>query len=361
MFVGSAGDRWSVAMSIIQNTSAITRFRVSGKPSEIHERLETIRERLSLRCMQGIDDYPGVESGWGFVRYSDYLDCDMMSAQVLREPYAAWKFRWDERKVSAKLINAEFAKAIEKEIETKRECINTAGGLVAPDSDEAGRKPLFISRERKREIKEQIKLRLLAKTPPTPDCCDVVWNIQDGVVYLASTSPKTVNRFISAWETSFWPLGLDQMTAYPPDDHASFGDIGRDFLTWLWSNPQPFASIQNKIVVTGRNGEQITVKTSGGYLASIVGGLADDRSIAQAIINLTDETNGNEALMNLYALTFSCRLETEAINPPEDADDVDGPLLERMYLIERAFAGLDSVYKTFLQVKYGNKNNDEAA
>ncbi len=347
-------------MSIIQNTSAITRFRVSGNPRDIHAYLETIRERLSAGRMRGIDDDPGMVSGWGFVRYSDYLDCDMMSSQVLREPYAAWKFRWDERKVSAKLINAEFAKAIEKELESKRERINTSGGLVAPDSDEAGRQPLFISRERKREIKDQVKSRLLAKTPPTPDCCDVVWNIQNGVVYLASTSPRVVNRFIYAWENAFGLLELDQMTAYPPDNQTSFGDLGREFLTWLWSNPQPFASIQNKIVVTGRNGEQITVKTSGGKLASIVGGLADDRSIAQAIINLTDETNGNEALMNLDALTFSCRLGTEAINPPEDADDVDGPLLERMYLIERAFAGLDSVYATFLRSEYGDQRNGEA-
>ena len=76
---------------------------------------------------------------------------------------------------------------------------------------EQGKK--FISRDRRTELRDQVRLRLLGRFLPIPAIFDVVWNTSTNIVYLASTQTKVAELFMNHFTLSF-DLHLEPLTPY---------------------------------------------------------------------------------------------------------------------------------------------------
>jgi hypothetical protein len=71
----------------------------------------------------------------------------------------------------------------------------------------------FISRERKKELKEEVQQRLMRHFLPIPSLFDVIWATDAGLVYFTSTQRKILDMFEEYFIKSF-ELPLEQLTPY---------------------------------------------------------------------------------------------------------------------------------------------------
>lgn len=71
----------------------------------------------------------------------------------------------------------------------------------------------FISRERKKELKEQVILKLRQRFLPVPAEFNVVWATDKQTVWFASTQGKMIDMFTEYFTQTF-DLHLEQMTPF---------------------------------------------------------------------------------------------------------------------------------------------------
>ena len=71
----------------------------------------------------------------------------------------------------------------------------------------------FVSRDRKREVKEQVTLRLRARTLPIPAMFDIIWNPPANRIYLTTTNSKVRDLFEDYFTLTF-DLHLEPLTPF---------------------------------------------------------------------------------------------------------------------------------------------------
>ncbi len=76
---------------------------------------------------------------------------------------------------------------------------------------ELGKK--YISKDRKKEIIEQVKLRLRARTLPIPAVFEVIWDYSHKTIYFASVQRKVIDMFTEYFVRSF-DVHIEQVLPY---------------------------------------------------------------------------------------------------------------------------------------------------
>ena len=71
----------------------------------------------------------------------------------------------------------------------------------------------FIARERKKELKEQVMLRLRQRFLPVPAEFNVLWATDKNEIWFASTQGKMIELFMEEFLKTF-DLHLEQLTPY---------------------------------------------------------------------------------------------------------------------------------------------------
>ena len=71
----------------------------------------------------------------------------------------------------------------------------------------------YIARERKKELKEQVLLRLRSRFLPVPGEFNVLWATDKNEVWFASTQNKMIDLFLEEFLKTF-ELHLEQLTPY---------------------------------------------------------------------------------------------------------------------------------------------------
>ena len=104
--------------------------------------------------------------------------------------------RLDTRRVPPAVIKKYLAISLKKE-----EAIN----------QEQGKKS--ISRDRKKELREQVMLKLRMRFLPIPAEFQVIWNTATGVVFFSSTQGKMIDLFQEHFSKTF-ELDLEPITPY---------------------------------------------------------------------------------------------------------------------------------------------------
>lgn len=204
-------------MAFVKASTSFTRFRITDTiPNELWSELP---EKLKQFAFREIED-SAEERGWGWVCFDDMLDSYWRTAPPEKGAYFTFSLRLDTRRVPAAVIKKHFTLALREEERKIKE---------------QGKK--FVSRERKKEIKEQVMLKLRANTYPIPAEFQVVWNIQDNIVFFASTQGKMVDLFMDYFTHSF-DLHLEPLTPYALAVHLE-GDEVMDKLDHL--EPTSFA------------------------------------------------------------------------------------------------------------------------
>lgn len=180
-------------MGFLNASSSFTRFRIADPvPATLWP---TLPDKLKQFCFRDIDNTSD-ERSWGWVCFDDMLDTAWRIAPPEKGGYIAFSLRQDTRRIPAAVLKKHLSLALREEEARNKE---------------QGKK--FISRERKKELKEQTRLRLMSRFLPIPAEFNVLWAIDTGIIYFASTQSKMLDLF-SDYFTLTFDLHLEPLTPY---------------------------------------------------------------------------------------------------------------------------------------------------
>ncbi|MBQ1844716.1 MAG: recombination-associated protein RdgC [Desulfovibrio sp.] len=178
-------------MGFLNSSCSFTRFAiVDPVPPELWA---DIPQLLKKGAILDIDDLPELQAD-GWVCFDDYLDTEWVTAPPQKGGYLAFSLRLDIRRIPAGVVRKHLDKAIKQEKE---------------DNARSGKK--FISRERKKELKEQVVLKLRSRFLPVPGEFNVIWNTASNEVWFASTQTKVKELFTTKFLNTF-NLHLRELT-----------------------------------------------------------------------------------------------------------------------------------------------------
>ncbi|MCR4666780.1 MAG: recombination-associated protein RdgC [Desulfovibrio sp.] len=178
-------------MAFLTSSSSFTRFRViDAIPEEFWPK---VPELLKKYAFHDIDDIPE-ERSFGWVCFDDMLDTEWRTAQPYKGEYIVFSLRLDTRRIPAGVIKKHLTLAVREELQRLAQFNKK-----------------FIARERKKEIKEQVILRLRQRFLPVPAEFNVIWSIKKNEIWFASTQGKMIDLFMDYFQQSF-ELNLEQIT-----------------------------------------------------------------------------------------------------------------------------------------------------
>jgi hypothetical protein len=157
---------------------------------------------------------------------------------------------------------------------------------------------------------------------------------------------------------------LDVAVAY-----NRFKFLGDEFLTWLWyvieQEPAIFKDmdpdltsfeIGNRIVLEKRKKdsiERITIKGENAHFEE--GMLALNKGALVAELNLVCRTTEEKWQFTLKGESLNLSgFKTPNIAPPESPDDLEGAILEKVFLYDKILQFLEKLYKTFIRLRTSN-------
>ena len=142
--------------------------------------------------------------------------------------------------------------------------------------------------------------------------------------------------------------------------------IGNEFLTWLWftidTNPRFFKTVDetitslnvgNRIVLENTSNDASEIITIKGDDAGLEEGLLSLRKGAVVIeLNLSYKTENQTWAFTLKgeSLSFS-GLKLPETGPVESKEDIEGILLEKAYLFEKAIDLINRIFNIFLKLR----------
>ena len=157
---------------------------------------------------------------------------------------------------------------------------------------------------------------------------------------------------------------LDVAVAY-----NRFKFIGDEFLTWLWfvieQDPAIFKGIDpdltsfeigNRIVLEKRKKESVERITIKGENANFEEGmLALNKGALVAELNLVCRTGEQKWQFTLKGESLNLSgFKTPKIAPLENPDDIEGAILEKVFLYDKILQFLEKLYKTFIKLRTSN-------
>ena len=157
---------------------------------------------------------------------------------------------------------------------------------------------------------------------------------------------------------------LDVAVAY-----NRFKFIGDEFLTWLWfvieQDPAIFKGIDpdltsfeigNRIVLEKRKKESVERITIKGENANFEEGmLALNKGALVAELNLVCRTIEQKWQFTLKGESLNLSgFKTPKIAPLESPDDIEGAILEKVFLYDKILQFLEKLYKTFIKLRTSN-------
>ena len=180
-------------MSFQKASSSFTRFRIIDDiPADLWA---SIPEKLRQYAFIDIDDI-AEERAFGWTSFDDMLDTEWKLSPPEKGDFLTFSLRLDTRRIPPAVLRKHVRLALRDEEERIKAL---------------GKK--FIGRERKKEIQEQVKLRLMGRFLPIPAEFQVVWNMRSGRVYFASTQTKMIEMFLDLFTRTF-ELRLEQLLPY---------------------------------------------------------------------------------------------------------------------------------------------------
>jgi DNA recombination-dependent growth factor C len=178
---------------ILSASLGITRYRVAD---DIPDALwREVPKRLQDNAFKDIDATTD-ERSFGWCNIDNMLDMVWADSPPEKGHYMCFSLRLDTRRIPPAVFKKHCLMALSQEL------------AVAKAEGKA-----FISKDRRREIKDQVMLRLRARSLPVPAVFDAVWNTQTGRVLFCSTNSKAKELFEAQFEETFG-LELEALTPF---------------------------------------------------------------------------------------------------------------------------------------------------
>lgn len=283
-------------------------------------------ESLKQFAFRPIDELKGEEESAGLVSIEDMLDTTWASSVPEKGEWLCFALRVDKRKVPGAVLKKHYAEALKAEQETL-----AAQGLK------------FFPKGRKKELREQLKARLLATTEPAPSVVDVAMNMHTGLTFVGSTATGMLDHLQKIFNYLGEPLeSKEAMADVKTVLRAMYDDsIKAEFNGYSYTLAEA-----GRVTLAGAAGEgddiEVAVKND---RASSDAGLESGLSIAK--IKLTMERDSEPGFAWTFTLNGSVSfsgLKTPATDAAHGDDDHDAVLLEKIYLIEQAVGAVHALF-----------------
>ena len=352
-------------MGFLSSSCSFTRFRIIDPvPDGLWAELPQL---LKNGAFLDIDESAESQAD-GWVSFDDYLDTTWQAGPPQKGAYIAFSLRVDTRRIPAGVARKHLMLALKRE---------------KAENEKNGKK--FISRERRKELKELVQISLRRRFLPVPSEFNVIWSTTKNEIWFASTQTKMLELFVQRFLATF-KLHIEQLT--PPAlalsmlgdaaeeavhdadsvDYTMDGILGQDFLTWLWfqSDVAPsffrtddghsfLVAMRKRVTVTGfvgmdRETASVAASDADSSLSEARLGLHRGKKVTRALIHLTKDDFGFD--VSVKAADFSLNsLKTPKIDKSDRDDDPDSLFLEKVFLIETAVTLMDCLYSQFLGLR----------
>ncbi|MBI4575091.1 MAG: recombination-associated protein RdgC [Planctomycetes bacterium] len=159
----------------------VRRFRVRGEPPEPEgaEFLKALHEHR----FQPLGKGDGEEESAGWITAQHIYDTDFTAEKLLWGRYVRFALRMDRRRVPPKVLAAE----VEVELAAWREANDRAQ----------------VPYTRRREIRQQVKDRLMASWPPQSASYEITWNPRTQRLYFHGTSDAAAEELARRFRRTF--------------------------------------------------------------------------------------------------------------------------------------------------------------
>lgn len=176
-------------MGILSSTAAITRYRVEGKPEE--PVMETVAEGLRKNAIADIDE-EAQEKSMGWTAFENPFKPDFEGASFVIGSHLVFCLRIDKKSVPTKIVNKHFNVAMAKKL-----------------ADESRS---HLTRNEKKLLKEEVSNHLTLRIPATPNIYDLLWNLEEGVLWFFSNQKGANEELETLFARSF---GLHLIRIFP--------------------------------------------------------------------------------------------------------------------------------------------------
>jgi hypothetical protein len=368
-------------MGILSNTVSIRQFRVVGDKSAANLPAWAAT-RLADFGFRSIEEN-AEELSIGWVEFDDPRQSGFEGVQTFqRDQYFIFTLRRDQRRLPAALFKQHYQQE---------------------EADFLAAHPGFrrVPKQRREELKEMLRLQLLAKTLPVPSMWDVLWDTDKNLVTFANLSAAVGDLLVEQFKKTFEGLRLVPIPPYvramemldeplqtklAAANHSGTAEavelteanrwLGCDFLRWLMHRtmtadseypvcrPGPavegdrFVSYLNdRLQLAGGDNpdgiQKVAVSGPQDHFSEVRAALLSGKEIREAVVYMEK----GEDLWKLYLKgeTFCfasfkappVRIEKEDGNDP--AMEKEAVFFERMHLLESGLQLFDSLYVAFLK------------
>lgn len=371
-------------MGILANSVSICQFQVVGELPEgnIFEWVGECLEKFSFKNIESSAE----ELSIGWVRTDDCQSTDFAGLQLFRrDHYLSFTLRRDQRRIPVPLLKAYQQIA---------------------EQDFLGSNPGFfrVPKQKREDIRDAVRLSLLARALPSPAMYDVIWDTRSGLVTLASLSPKVIDLFETEFKKSFPGLRLLMINPFARAMRISADDllpelekanlastesvldlirsnlwIGQDFLLWLlhqtmtgsgehtvctpgiFGSGEPFTSFMNDRLLLQANGEsgtqKITVAGAQDNFSEVLAALHLGKKITEATIHFEKDEHSWKLTLKgelFHFGSFKCpSVQIEKDNTADKSAEQEAVFYERMHLLECGTQLFDSLLSAFLRERLG--------
>ena len=337
-------------MGLLKGSFTFARFHVEGQLPQAF--LNFINSRIKANSFT--DKFKSMEEKrLGWVSLTDVLDTDFKNANYALGDYLIFSLRIDRKLISPKLMKI-------KLLEEERSFLAQSG------NDR-------INKSMSAAIKDKVKLELLTKLDAIPSFYDVCWAVGKNTIYFSSLTNKVADDFVDLFKKTF-SLSLrrflpqeNNLIPAKTESTEATSLIGREFLTWLWfkseerngriallNNEEVELHFLKRIVLEAGEGEYSQGVVCHGIHAELKEGkeaIRQGKKVKEAGIKLIHDKSEWEFTFKSDSFHFQS-LKMPAADWQETQEDPSGSLLERIYLIENAVKTMDSLYESFLQIRY---------
>lgn len=337
-------------MGLLKGSFTFSRFHVEGQLPQAF--LNFVNSRIKANSYRDVPKSTE-EKRLGWVSITDILDADFEKANYALADYLIFSLRIDRKLISPKLMKI-------KLMEEERRFLAQSGKNR-------------INKTTAADIKDKVKLELLTRFDAIPSFYDVCWAVGQKTIYFSSLAEKVVDDFADMFKKSF-ALNLkpfspqeNNLIIKDPESADTVSLTGREFLTWLWfkseerngrikisDTKEVELHFLKKIVLEAGEGEYSQGVVCHGIHAEHKEGkeaIRQGKKVKEAGIRLIHDRNEWEFILKADSFHFQS-LRLPVTDRQESEENQSGKLLERIYLIEEAVKAVDSLYDSFLQIRY---------
>ncbi len=177
-------------MGILSSNVSITRYQVMGQLAE--PLMETLSRLLTQNAIVEIDD-EDMDQSAGWTSFEDPFDPNFTGSSFVIGSQFIFSFRMDKKTIPSKVVNKRYRQEMTKRLK------------------ESGKE--FLSRNEKKQIKEDVIRELSLRIPATPNVYDVLWNYEKYSLWFFSTQ-KSANETFEIFFTKSFKLNLVRRFPY---------------------------------------------------------------------------------------------------------------------------------------------------